>query len=288
MKAEVSLEARRRRARELTGAKDEFGLLELAEDSRWEVRREALRGYAEVAGARACDRLLAGLFDDRARGVRRACAEELRARAAAILNHLADRLDHRRHGPACAAFMACVLPGRERLAARRDKGARLLLAAFEVPDLPIRVLMAVTKALVICPYQAVGDRLAANLAHDSVVLAGASGRALYARWDERALPWARRQLAGFSPDLHLIAWVGDLDDGEALPALRRLASFWRSLLLGGRVREAARSAIERIEERLSGVSDAAISRAPAPAAMTEAALSLWREDETAEEARADE
>lgn len=270
------------------GRRDFEKIRRYLDHGRWRIRRAALRALVDLNALDADEALLAAL-EDRAGGPRRFAYGQLRDRGDAALPLLAAQLDHPRYAAPCAAILACSAAGREILWPLPDHGSSLLIESLQRPHLPVRIAIAVTKSLVVGGDERVGDALAALLDDESVMLRYAAGRALYARWDPRAVPWAVALLNSQPPDRTMVSWLGEQQDARALPVLRKLASPWRAFFgfVPPAVREAAREAIAAIEASLAHIPAGAISLARGRPDVSETALSLWREGETAEEAAAE-
>lgn len=245
---------------------------------------------AALAGSAEGERALVAALAGKDPGVLRRCAQALRVRGEAAVPALVEALRDSTRRRWAAAVLACSRAGRIALRRRRQQSCQALVEALGDDRIPVRLRLQVTKSLVICQPAAAGDALFAGLAHRSSQLAEACGRALLARRDDRAADWLIAHLARgalVSPE-HL-EWLGEVGATQALPVLRRIASYWRSFWLPAPTRRAAREAIRALEARVAHVPEGAISIAqrarPEPSA---AAISLWQEPETPEEAATDE
>lgn len=250
-----------------------------ADAPHWQERREALRELLARPHAAPVPGLLAALAD-RASGVRTFAVNALRDLGPEAVKPLAAALKAGRHPVECAAILANSLPGRQVLRARAGQSEDLLTAALREQSLPVRIRIGVTKALVVCPGEGAVQALVAALADPSVMLQYAAGRALWSRREPTGARWvieyaARQEL----PSTEMIAWLGEVGSLEGLPLLQRLASVWRTPFLPRPQRLAARQAIAAVEEQLARIPAGALSRAEAPRGLTDAALSLWQEED---------
>ncbi len=252
----------------------------------WRERREALQEALALGPHDAAERLLRAL-DDRASGVRTFAVNGLRDLGNDVVPDLLNALDRGYQPVRCAAVLACCGAGRRALEALPDRGEAWLAAALRDAELPVRLRLGVTKAIVICEGDEVGPALQAALDDESVMVQYAAGRALWARRDPCGVGWVV-QLAerSYLPTVEMLEWLGETRSPDALPMLRRLASVWRSPFLPGPVRSSARAALQAIEVCLADFPQGALCLAPRPTGLTDAALSLWTEEETEAERQA--
>lgn len=252
----------------------------------WRERREAL----QEAVARGCHHaapLLIKGFDDRASGVRTFSLNSLRDFGNEAVPAVVEALQASHHPVRCAAVLANCEEGRWALESLPAKGEPLLSAALADDELPVRIRIGVSKAIVICEGELVGPALEAALDDPSVMLAYAAGRALFARRDPHGVGWVLKLVErSYLPTAEMLDWLGETGSPDALPLLRRFASVWRTPFLPGKVRAAARQALQAIEDSLAHIPEGAISIAPRPTGLTDAALSLWKEGETDAERQA--
>ncbi|MCC7493241.1 MAG: hypothetical protein IT204_12870 [Fimbriimonadaceae bacterium] len=254
-------------------------------DPRLEVRRVALRELANRA-PQDLPELLWAATSDSSSAVRRVACELIRSHPEQCQDLLQAALDGPQSALA-AALLAGNPDGRKLLAARPQQGLAWLLAAAALPDLAVRLRLGLVKALVIVRGDAAGDCLAALAGHPSPLLRQAAGRALWCRWDRRALPWVLARLENdFTPDRAMVAWVGEQGEPNALPVLKSLLRPWRWLRVGGEVRQVIKAAVARLENDVKHIPLAALSRA-SEAAPDARALSLWLEPEQPSEAQAE-
>lgn len=252
----------------------------------WRERREALQEAAALGAGFAVGKLLAAL-GDRASGVRVYAINSLRDFGDEVVEPLLDAVRRGHHPVWCAAVLANCEEGRYELQALPQHGEALLAAALRDDQLPVRIRIGVTKAIVICEGEEVGPALEAALSDPSVMIQYAAGRALWARRDRHGVRWVIQLVErAYLPQVEMLEWLGEACDPDAIPLLKRLASVWRTPFLPGKQRAAARASLQAIEDALAHIPEGALSLAPRPSGVTDAALSLWREGETEDERQA--